>query len=380
VKSGKNKCIGRVAILTPAFFPQVCGVGDYTANLIKSSKRFADASIISWSGRGQYTWGGHTVIGVDGDENTLDHVLSIEEFNVLIVQFASLGFGELGKKTDRLIESILRWRSREATNKVLVFIHETWVWELRSILHLLLVRRQKKFVSSIVRVSDFVLTNNITNRKHIKTLAGIDVPVIPVPANIEMDPNRCMDQLAKYEKARSSGGIAVVVFGMPEKRIKTIKNHRRSLEILEENGLLGRVEVIGKGLLENDRSAQEYRLLRKYIPVEKIKIRGVLPLESVQKVLCKSHVMLTYYNTKEAGKSGVIKAAMSHGMVVLSSKKIKWPGSMDFRMLKKALKSFKGDEPQLMEYFFVHGMDGKSYYELECSWERTVRAYNLAGC
>jgi hypothetical protein len=158
-------------------------------------------------------------------------------------------------------------------------------------------------VRELARSADVVVTNC---ERHAAQLAGVcDVTVLPVPANISPEGR----PKAKGEKLR------VVIFGLPETRLQTLKAHHFFISWLRNRGELGELVLLGAGD-DGDRFAVEGARLAGEIAAGAVRRVGATDAAGVSAELVRADLGLSAYAADEVGKSGTLAALFSHGCAV----------------------------------------------------------------
>ena len=234
--------------------------------------------------------------------------------------------------------------ARNLSRRLVVFFHETWqegpLWRRRG----LIAPAARRCARSLARSADVVVTNC---ERHAAQLAGTgDITVLPVPANIPVSAERgamSCELRAESLKLRARSGelgarrgdlgadgselsanssqliarstLRVVVFGLPETRLRALRAHRVFLTWLHARGGLGELVLLGGGD-DAHRFAVEGALLAKEIAGAVVRRTGLLAEAEVSAELSRADLGLSAYAADEVGKSGTLAALFTHGCPV----------------------------------------------------------------
>ena len=229
--------------------------------------------------------------------------------------------------------------ARNLSRRLVVFFHETWqegpLWRRRG----LIAPAARKCALELAAAADAVVTNC---QKHAAQISrGGDVVVLPVPANVgraaggelrarsgelgalsfELGARRGdlgadgSELSANSSQLIARSTLRVVVFGLPETRLRALRAHRVFLTWLHARGGLGELVLLGGGD-DAHRFAVEGALLAKEIAGAVVRRTGLLAEAEVSAELSRADLGLSAYAADEVGKSGTLAALFTHGCPV----------------------------------------------------------------
>ncbi len=196
--------------------------------------------------------------------------------------------------------------------RLVVFFHETWLegppWQRRG----LVAPFARWCARELARSADVVVTNC---EKHAAQLADVcNVTVLPVPANIE--PGGGAAREAKGERRKAKGEkLRVVIFGLPETRLRMLRAHRAFIVWLVARGGLGELVLLGAGE-ETHRFAVAGMRLAKELAGGAVRRVGEMDEAGVSAELSRADLGLSAYAEDEVGKSCTLAALFAHGCPV----------------------------------------------------------------
>lgn len=287
------------------------GVADYVARL---ETHWPEGKLSEWrvaagaaeAARANPQW---TVKTVSADASGKDW----PETGTLFVHYTQYGYADGGIPW-RLVLGMRKWRRAKdewrRQRRLVVFFHETWLegplWRRRG----LAAPFARWCARELARSADVVATNC---ERHAAQLADVcDATVLPVPANI------IPQQEPKAEGERrgaGSGKLRVVIFGLPETRLRTLQAHRVFLTWLVVRGELGELVLLGAGE-ESDRFSIAGSRLAHDIAGGAVRRTGATEASEASAELVRADMGLSAYAADEVGKSGTLAALFSHGCAV----------------------------------------------------------------
>jgi len=296
------------------------------------------------------------------------------ESGTLLVHYTQYGYAGGGIPW-RLVRGLIKWRRAKGEGRkerrLAVFFHETWLegplWRRRG----LAAPFARWCARALARSADVVVTNC---GKHAAQLADVcAVTVLPVPANIEpggeaarkterrndgttadggrraetgtQERRKSVDGLTvgrndgtamvgaldnqitglpilRPPNIRASGspdrrpaGLRLVIFGLPETRLRTLRAHRFFISWLRGRGELGELVLLGAGE-ETHRFAVAGMRLAKELAGGAVRRVGEMDEAGVSAELTQADLGLSSYAEDEVGKSCTLAALFVHGCPV----------------------------------------------------------------
>jgi glycosyltransferase involved in cell wall biosynthesis len=299
--------------IVPRFWPQFDGLGDYARLLgdcllakhdIKSRYIVGDPA---WPGNGSPILTQHEVCAVPAQAAT-DLLRVLRDSEIIVLHY--VGYGYHARGVPFWINLAMRqWRESDSGRRLVVVFHELWAsgppWKSECYLGLL----QRKLVSELHRMADLSITSGQLGMQRLNAIQRRRTLLHPVPSGISIA------AAADRTWAKAGAPVTLALFGMPVQRELSLRKHLRLVNALERNGLLARVNVIGKGAKSGYTPSDEVRLLRKMIPWRKIHVVPDASPEEVGRVLSESDLMLSFYPSRWIAKSGSVMAALANGAV-----------------------------------------------------------------
>lgn len=300
----------RITLVSPELPPVAGGVADYVAHLAAH-----------WPGGGLNSWyvgeGAEEAAGARPDWRVRPITddgsgAGWPDSGVVLVHYTQYGYAGNGIPR-RFTQGLQRWRAggrdTGAARRLAVFFHETWqegpLWRRRG----LIAPAARKCALELAAAADVVATNC---RKHASQLGrGVNAVVLPVPSNI---PVSAEPRAGGYERM-AQPRLRVVVFGLPETRLRALRAHRGFLSWLRERGGLAELVIVGAGD-ESGRFAVEGARIAAGISGGVLRrVASALP-EEVSAELAAADLGLSGYGADEVGKSGTLAALFTHGCPV----------------------------------------------------------------
>ena len=302
--------IRHIHMVTPELPPRAGGVADYAARL---AEHWPEGKLSEWwvaagavaAVQAHPAWTVKTV-PVDASGKRWP------ETGTLFVHYTQYGYAGGGIPW-RLVVGLRRWRrndksfpGREA-RRLVVFFHETWQegppWRRRG----LVAPFARWCARALAGAADAVAVN--CGRHAAQLGNGCDVLVLPVPANISPGGAGGQGLGAKSSKLR------LVIFGLPETRLRTLKAHRGFVSWLRNRGGLEELVLLGAGE-ETDRFAVEGLRLADDLAGAGVRRVGATDAAGVSVELFRADLGLSAYAADEAGKSGTLAALFAHACAV----------------------------------------------------------------
>lgn len=227
----------------------------------------------------------------------------------MLVHYTQYGFSSVGIPW-AVVRALEAWRRGGKRRRLVVFFHETWLqgppWKRRG----LVSPAARWCARSLACAADVIVTNC---PRHAAQLAiERDVAVLPVPANIEPEDG---GWVAEGGGRRTEGPLRVVVFGLPETRLRTLRAHRGFLTWLNSRGELKELMLLGAGA-EMERFSIAGARLAAELTGGAVRRVGASEAAGVSSELARADLGLSAYAADEVGKSGTLAALFTHGCPV----------------------------------------------------------------
>lgn len=286
-------------LVTPELPPRSGGVSDY---VLKLASHWPGApKVVAWVARGARD--AERVLPGNWTIRDLTPGAGFPDRGVLLVHYTQYGYAKCGVPW-RLPADLRRWRSSGGARRLAVFFHETWLegplWRRRGVAAPFARWCARELAAS----ADVVMTNCA---KHAVQLGGArEMSVLPVPSNI---PRLCVREPRDLESA-----LRVVIFGLPETRLRTLAAHGAFLRWLGRTGALGELVLLGAG--EEGRFARAGARLARELAGERLRRVGESGPATVSRELAHADLGLSAYAEDEVGKSGTLAALFTHGCTV----------------------------------------------------------------
>lgn len=287
-------------VVAPELPPAPGGVADYAARLAEAWP--GGARVEAWVARGADTaaralpaW---TVRAWDREP-------VLPESGVVLVHYTQYGYSARGAPSDT-VDALTVWRRRGEGRRLAVFFHETWLvgpwWRRRG----LISPWARRLASKLAAAADVAMTN--CERHAAQLASAARAVVIPVPANIPVI-------AARTVAAGGEERLRVVVFGLPETRLRALRAHREFLRWLAASSSLGELVLLGAGS-EADRFALAGAEIAREVAGARVRRVGPGDERMVSAELAGADLGLTAYGADELGKSGTVAALFAHGCPV----------------------------------------------------------------
>ena len=295
----------------PRLPPSICGIGDYTLNLLA---HFPDPEKIlllvqEGSSATKKVLSQYEVDNIPSSGKSLVQFLNQRSVSHLIVQYSGYGFDSCGAPID-LLRAIRAWKVENPTVKLVLMAHELWhnapLWKLQGLRQVL----HKQHLSSLAACADHVFTSTPGYTEWLAPFVdGYKLRTLPVGSNI-------IPIRSGYDTQRNRGQW--VLFGRQGSRVVALNALGTSLTTLQREGLLDRLLVVGSTdgqQLERD----ETKALSQYLPNKAYVRFGALPNEEISKIFLQSEFGILGQNPNSYTKSTVLMAYAAHGVIPVIS-------------------------------------------------------------
>jgi hypothetical protein len=300
--------------IMPRFAPQIDGLGDYGRLLaleLAKSHGFTNRCIVGDPGWARLAEGTTPPFPVESvRERTTEELLRLlDRSKTVVLNYVGYGYHERGAPL-WINRALRRWKQGDSRRRLVVVFHELWAsgppW--RSEFYLSFV--QRRLVSELHRLADAAVTSTPLMLRMLDEIEPGKTAFQPIPSNL---PTLPLGQRTLHR----GGPVNVVAFGQEASRLLSIQAHTALLRRLHQEGLLASVRVVGKGAQGGDSPSDDVRLLRTFLPAEKVSAaRDVSPVQGTE-LLGRSDVFLSYYPSALVCKSGALMAALGCGCVPL---------------------------------------------------------------
>lgn len=301
----------KITHIVPRFLPQIDGLGDYGRLLameLKRSHGYESRCIV-----GDPEWEAlakpplpMTVTAVR--RRTADELLSqLGDADLVILHYVGYGYHSRGVPA-WIPRALHKWKKGGASRRLVVIFHELWAsgppW--RSEFYLSLI--QRRHTRELHLMCDAAMTSVPTMVRMLDKIKPGKTAFQPIPSNL---PTLQLNQRTLHR----GGPIRVIAFGQETSRLLSIRAHEKLLRRLHAEGLLGTVRVVGKAATAGASPSEDVRLLRTFLPGEKIEAAANVSPQQGAELLGQSDLFLSYYPAELLCKSGALMAALGCGCV-----------------------------------------------------------------
>lgn len=299
--------------LTPRFFPQIDGLGDYSrlmAKHLRDSFAIQSRFVVGdpqWQRLEKSSDSSFAVEAVD-NRSADDLELRLNSTNTAVVHYVPYGYHVRGVPV-WINCALRRWKHAVPGRRLITVFHEVWAsgppWKSEFYLSLL----QRRLVIQLHRLSDGVLTSTVLMQRMLDKIQPGKTSLMPIPS--------AFPPLARLEGRRfhRAGPITVIVFGQEASRFMSVQVHEKLLRTLHAQKLLGRIVVVGKGANSADNPSADIQFLRRFLSDSLIQAyRNVTPARGAE-LLQQADLFLSYYPSNLACKSSALTAALAAGCV-----------------------------------------------------------------
>lgn len=299
--------IAKIIQIVPRLPPNTDGVGDYALNLARKLRqdREIDTHFIvgdrAWNG--EDTLEGFSISKLSSTAKSLSFALSQQPADATLLHYVGYGYAKRGCPT-WLVDGLRIWRNFNP-NQLVTMFHEVYAageppWTSAFWLFWL----QKKLATSLVQLSDRVLTNK---QLYSQILLGLshgkhsNIPALPVFSNIGE---------AKQLSPLSERQPWLVVFGGKNNRQRAYLESRSKISLVCQTLGIEKIIDVGTptGLCLTDIDG---------VPVIE---KGKLPNDEIHGVFLESSGGFLDYNPEYLAKSGIFAAYCAYGLVPFNAK------------------------------------------------------------
>ncbi|HEY0866559.1 MAG TPA: hypothetical protein VGE01_04245 [Fimbriimonas sp.] len=294
--------MSRITHIVPATPPTFNGLGDYARMLhlqrADPSCEWQVAALQPGSGA-EAAWPGVRFHPFLPDAGSLGRALQEAGSAVVALHYVPHAYHPKGVP-DWLPEALEEWKGRTG-GRLVVFFHELFAFAPPWRTAFWLAPASIRILRRVGGLSDASLTSNDLYAKQLRVYGGLaDAPrVVPVGSNIAV--------CGRSEGYRSAEPARIAVFGSAETRRLALKTHAKLIRRFDEEGLLGRLVLIGSsGRNEEPIPA---RLCDKVERVADASNR------EASCALASCGLALIATEQRRVAKSGVFAAACAHGLL-----------------------------------------------------------------
>ncbi len=298
--------------ITPRFLPQIDGLGDYSRLLaaeFNESHGLESSFIIGdpqWNGLAKPADLSFPAVAVrERGASELTRLLA--DTGTVVLHYVCYGYHERGVPC-WLNHALRRWKHGSPGRRLVVVFHELWAsgppW--RSEFYLGFV--QRRLVTELHRLCDAAVTSTPLMLRMLDAILPGKTTFQPIPSNLPGIP------LAQ-RTLHGGGPIRVIAFGQETSRLHGVRTHGNLLRALHREELLECVRVVGKGAVAGESASEDVRLLRSFLPAEKIHANKDVSAQEGSELMGRSDLFLSYYPSALLCKSGALMAALGCGCV-----------------------------------------------------------------
>lgn len=352
---------GRIAFLAPRLPPSICGIGDYSSQLLKNLPCSEGILLLVREGLNatKELHPGSNIELLPSSEEDVIELLNINKVSTLIVQYSGYGYDPRGAPLS-LLKSIRRWRSESKARKLILMAHELWytppLWKpdyVRQILH-------KRELCALAACADRVFTSTSGYAESLSDIVNkTKLKILPIGSNINpiQDPQLSERKLGSW-----------VLFGKQGSRIVSLKALGPKLADLIRQGCLKNLVVVGSSdgqQLEQE----ECNLLRSFLPIKSYVRTGLLSNERISEILLNAEFGILAQTPESYTKSTILMAYSAHGVLPVVAKRtpqiFSWMSSVDDLLTINSANLQLGSLRDEM----------LSWYQLTGSWSKIADAY-----
>lgn len=321
-----------LVVLAPNFPPAVCGVGDYTANLLRAWPHDDPREIRCLLRPAPAAALGARFLDLpDGEpipisditphyRPLLDTLLALGPCD-LLAQYSAYGYDPRWGCPAGLCDALVAW-TRARRGRLVVMFHELWAdeWSLWHPHRWVQVWHRYK-LGQVARAATCLFTTTELSAARLRALMRgggrpVSVTVLPAGSNIPLP------STAAPAGERERG--LFVLFGAQFTRVRCLRALREPLAALAAGGRLHRLVLLGVGQGEA-LAREEDELLRAIFPASAttaaaagFDVLGERPAREIATWLARAEFGLSFQNETNFTKSGTLMAYLAHGIDVLS--------------------------------------------------------------
>lgn len=289
----------KLMVIVPALPPKACGLGAYTVQLWRSIFQSNNGESASLSSASQWQF----MVASNHDESQKnfpeasvtplckDRLASqLEESGseAVLLQFVGYAYDQHGVP-EYLSAELQKWRSRNATRRLIVMFHETWYKDFTP------WRRaywyssgQRRVVSEILKLSDVAVTTNGYYKSMLDSLhTEKEVKVIPIGSNFVVEPVE-----RDWRK--------LLIFGLD--RVHAIESHEKLLRLLSKEKLIDTITLAGAS--NGDQGKNDVAKIEKMCPEVQVTTSFNFPLDQVPLAVKQPGLSLVDIHSALLAKSG----------------------------------------------------------------------------
>jgi hypothetical protein len=364
--------VKRVTHITPRFWPQIDGLGDY-ARLLGGDLRqrfgFESAYIV-----GDPNWSNHaspaefSVRAVQA--RAVDALLrELDAVESLVLHYVGYGYQTRGTPF-WINRAVRRWKQERPLRRLVIVFHELWAsgppWKSEFYLGWI----QRRLVEDLHELADGSVTSTPIMFEKLNAIRPGKTAFAPIPS--------CVTPPLPADSAARKDGVTLTVFGQEASRMLTVQSHSKLVQALHRAGVLEELRVIGKGATSGSSPSKDVAALSRLLPPEKLNVLGDQGATELATALAGGDLFLSYYPSAYLCKSSALTAAMACGCLpVLPELKNAAPlvanreilecdgGEASIERIIDLIKA--GKIPELCRH-------ARSWYEANASWFVTTDA------
>ncbi len=284
--------------ITPAYPPDISGVGDYAALLSRSFGASGHDLDTVVPGSAERT--GKRVVAVDREAEPLARTLA-EADNVLL-HFSGYGYARRGL-CHWLVDGLARWKAGGKDRRLVTMFHEVYatgpIWRSS----FWTAGPQRRIARDLARLSDAGFVSSLGGYEQLHSLC----PELPLEVSEVFSNIGELETPLPFSQRRPEG----IVFGGAARR-------RQVYQALHRSGDHARAALHAQGVR---------RLLDIGPPMTpapsieglEVEICGPLPATDVSALLAERRIGLIHYKRSTITKSGIAAAYFSHGLLVVNT-------------------------------------------------------------
>jgi hypothetical protein len=350
---------GKIAVLVPRLPPSICGIGDYTSQLLSHLPKTRSVLLLVRDGylSTKNFYPQFNVEGIPPSGEGLVKLLKLENVSDLIVQYSGYGFDPSGAPLS-LLKAIRIWRKDNPYGRLILMAHELWHhpswWKLdglRQILH-------KRELCALAALADQVFTSTDGYAEWLLPyVASHRLRTLPIGSNII--PIRSPEGASRLRGQW-------ILFGRQGSRIVSLKVLGASLSALHRKALFDRLVVIGSS--ESQKlDLQEASLLCQYLPSHAYERTGTLSNQDISRILLQSEYGVL--GQTPSTKSGILMAYASHGVIPVLAHSCR-PTNLTYSWIRT-----EDDVTSSSDYIGTLRDEVLEWYRLNGEWDRIAQAY-----
>jgi hypothetical protein len=355
---------GRIALVTPRLPPSICGIGDYSSQLLQNLPCPKDIILIVREGFVD-TKADNPELHIEllpSSKRDIVNLLEVNNVSALVVQYSGYGYDSHGAPI-RFLQALRKWKTHNGNKKLILMAHELWSSTPKIRLSFFIQLMHKRELCRLAACADQVFTSTSGYAQWLSDyVVDTKLKTLPIGSNIIPVKNPRLSE-------RKSG--CWVLFGKQGSRIGSLNALGPRLADLNRQGYLRKLMIVGP--TDGQRLDQrECRLLQRFLPSNSYVRTGPLANTQISEILLQAEYGILSQNPESYTKSTILMAYAAHGVLPVieqsSPQSFSWMRSVDDLVAQNAL-TMQNDS-------FRDKM--LSWYQLTSSWQQIALQYTRA--